>query len=147
MLDWADLETPLNEAPLFPCEQPDGRKHIAETPRVVTFRQMVRIAAPAVLLFANANAGKRNPNQARREGIKAGVFDQTAAWYERQIAFLEFKGYDARGRAGRLSDPQVLWGNMMHRRGFPVACFFTPDAAVEWLRSLGAPMLGVSYAA
>jgi hypothetical protein len=142
--DFFPADEPLDEAPLFPVEAPDGRKSVDELARVVVFRQLIRIAAPSVLLFANANAGKRSPAQARREGIMAGVFDYSVAWEGGQIAYPEFKGYRAGGRPGKLSDAQIRWGNAMHKRGFPVACFFTPEAAVEWLRSLGAPVARVA---
>ena len=140
---WADLEQSLHEQPVFPVEPPDGVRHWSEIDRCVAFRKLVRTAAPTVLIYANANAGKRNPRQAWREGIMAGVFDYDARWHFPGGAQVEFKGYDARGRAGGLSQAQIDFGNRLHRLGHPVACFFTPAAAVEWLRSLGAPVRGV----
>lgn len=136
----------LHPEPLFFVETPDGRRDWTELNRVVAFRQFMRMAAPKVLIFANANAGKRNPMQARREGIVAGVFDYTAHAIGR-TAYLEFKGYSKAGRPGVLSDNQVEFGNRMHRFGIPCACFFSPHRAVDWLREQGFPVAEVRDAA
>lgn len=134
-----DMETPLREKPVFPVEAPDGDRTRTEIARQVTLFSTMRIAAPSVLGFAIPNAGKRNPAQARKEGIMGGAFDTEWHWVGGS-AWIELKGYDARGRAGSLSDNQVAWGNRMHRLGKSVACFFDPLAAVHWLASLGAPV-------
>lgn len=141
--DFDALETPLYEAALFFVEQPDGKRNLTELMRVVQFRQTMRNAAPKVLLYANANAGRRNPAQARKEGIMAGVFDYTACWQPGCCAFVEFKGYDAKGRPGKLSPAQVEFGNRMLALGHHVAAFFDPFAAVSWLREVGAPVAPV----
>lgn len=135
----AALETPLRETPLFPVEAPDGDRTRSEIARQVTLFSTMRMVAPTVLGFAIPNAGKRNPVQARKEGIMGGAFDTEWHW-STGSAWVEMKGYDARGRAGSLSDNQVTWGNRMHALGKPVACFFDPLAAVHWLASLGAPV-------
>ena len=145
------LETPLVEAPLFPCEAPDGRKDLSELTRQTMFRKYAAQLAPAVMVWANANAGKRNPLQARREGIVAGVFDMTCAWdisastlpdCPLSACFIEMKGYDKNGRPGKLTPAQIEWGNRMHQRGHKVACFFSGKSAFDWLASLGAPVRG-----
>lgn len=145
------LETTLDPVPLFPCEAPDGRKELSELERQTLFRRYAANLAPQVVVWANANAGKRNPLQARREGIVAGVFDMTCAWDVRtstirdcavSMCFLEFKGYDKNGRPGKLSTAQIEWGNRMHERGHKVACFFSGKSAFDWLASLGAPVRG-----
>ena len=74
------LETTLDPVPLFPVEEPDGRKDLSELERQTLFRRYAATLAPQVVVWANANAGKRNPTQARREGIVAGVFDIACAW-------------------------------------------------------------------
>jgi hypothetical protein len=133
------LETPLSERPLFPVEKPDGARTWAEADRQATFRGRLRMVAPSLMVFANANAGKRARHLAIKEGVRAGVFDVTVASGTvgpRFVAYPEFKGYDSRGRAGVLSFEQIAWGNQMHRAGHPVACFFDPDAAVEWIRTI-----------
>lgn len=143
-----DLETRLDEPPLFFVEQPDVRKDLSEIQRVEMFRKIMREKAPHLILYPNANAGKRNPLQAKREGIVAGVFDYTVAWdiahstidTPATVSWIEFKGYDASGRAGKLSQAQIDWGNRMHRAGYRVACFFSAKSAVRWLREQGAPI-------
>lgn len=148
---FAELETPLVQEPLFPVEAPDGRKDLSELDRQVMFRKFAKQLAPTVLVWANANAGRRNPAQARKEGIRAGVFDMTCAWDiaastlscgEASMCWIEMKGYDKSGRPGRLSASQIEWGNDMHRRGHKVACFFSGKSAFDWLASVGAPVRG-----
>jgi hypothetical protein len=134
-------DTGAKEVPLFFVQPPDGRRDWAETPRqTVLFRDMKKVA-PRVLGFPIPNAGKRNPAKARAEGIVSGVFDTEWQWPGDQ-AWIEMKGYDARGRAGELSPNQISWGNRMHLMGKRVACFFDPVAAIEWLQAAGAPFSG-----
>jgi len=134
----AFLDEPDTLAPLFPVQAPDGRRDWAEADRQATFRGRLRMVAPSLMVFANANAGKRARHQAIKEGVRAGVFDITVASGtvgHRFTAWPEFKGY-AGGRPGKLSIDQIEWGNTMWRAGHHVACFFDPDAAVEWIRSI-----------
>lgn len=151
MTDWAALETPLKAAPLFPVEAPDGRKELSELARAKMFRAYMAKLAPACGVYANANAGKRNPNQARAEGIRAGVPDYTIYWdisdstipnCAVSIAYVELKGYSAAGAPGKLSPAQIEFCNDLHSKGHKVACFFSGQSAFEWLRSLGAPIRG-----
>lgn len=133
------LDSALAEDPIFPVEAPDGRKDWPEADRQAAFRGRLRVIAPSLTIYANANAGKRNPTQARKEGVTAGVFDLTVASGEigaRFVAWPEFKGYTAKGRAGQLSQSQIDWGNRMYRAGHHVACFFDPDSAIAWLRTI-----------
>jgi hypothetical protein len=150
-MNFADLETTLDPVPLFPVEAADGRKELAELERQAIFRRYAANLAPRVIVFANANAGKRNPMQAKREGIMAGVFDMTCTWdiaastdpnAPQSVCWIEFKGYDKNGRPGKLSKAQIDWGNAMHERGHKVACFFSGKSAFDWLASLGAPIRG-----
>lgn len=134
-------EAAFESEPRFFVEAPDGDRSRSELDRVVEFRRDMRMIAPRVKIWANANAGRRAPSQAIKEGIVAGVFDYACAWEPRRIAFPEFKGFDARGRAGELSRAQIDWGNAMLDLGFEVACFFRPASAIEWLRGLGAPFV------
>jgi hypothetical protein len=147
MTAWADLETSLKPAPEFFVQAPDGRKDWAELSRQTTLFSIMRMAAPRVFGYATANAGKRNPLQAKREGIKAGVFDTRWQWRHPTCAYVELKGYDARGRAGQLSDPQIEFGNRMTELGVPVACFFDPYDAADWLREQGFPVAKLERAA
>lgn len=147
MTAWADLESSLHPEPVFHVEPPDGRKDWRELARQTTLFRVMRYAAPQVVLWGTANAGKRSPLQARREGIRAGVFDVQAVSEAPLCAWIELKGYDARGRAGKLSDSQIEFGNRMSALGHHVACFFDPYAAVDWLRGLGFPVAEVRRAA
>ncbi|BAK66867.1 hypothetical protein SLG_21920 [Sphingobium sp. SYK-6] len=144
MNDMAHLDSltsgDLHEEPIFLVRGPTAIPKSPEIVRQQQFRNLMRAAAPSVMVFANANAGKRNPLLARKEGIRGGVFDMTVAWSERCIAFVEMKGFDKRGHAGELQQNQIDWGNSMHRLGFPVACFFDPVEAIDWLREVGCPI-------
>lgn len=128
------------EVPLFPVEAPDGLCDVPEISRQVMLFRDMRILAPTVFGFAIPNAGKRNPVTARKEGICGGAFDTEWHW-DGGSAWVEMKGYDKRGYPGKLSGNQIAWGNRMHLIGKPVACFFDPSAAVQWLKSLGAIVL------
>lgn len=132
------LEEPREETPLFPVQPPDGRKDWAEGPRQTVFFSRLRMAAPSLNAWHTPNEGKRNPMKALASGIVGGVFDVSVASTNGRPrrADLELKGYDARGRAGSLSEAQIRWGNRMYRAGHPVACFFCPDAAIAWLRGV-----------
>lgn len=147
---WAALETSLDEPPLFPVEKPDGRKDLSEHERQSWFVAFMRRTQPHIEVHANMNHGQRSQLRAVREGLKAGVFDITVAWSRDltpdvpvTVCWPEFKGYDKNGRAGSLSRAQIDWGNAMHRRGFPVACFFSGKSCIDWLRSIGAPIRGI----
>lgn len=137
---WAGLETPLRAAPDFPVQAPDGARQWSEIDRQQMLFNLMRSAAPRVLGYAIPNAGKRNPFKAKKEGIMGGVFDTQWCWTSGLTAFVEMKGYDASGRAGKLSQEQIDWGNRMVTLGHRVACFFDPYAAVTWLRDQGFPV-------
>jgi hypothetical protein len=141
---FADLETPLYETPLFYVEPPDGRKDWPEFDRQRALFRHMRSAAPAVCCHSVPNEGKRHTYFAKAAGLTGGVFD--TAWHHEPplSAFIEMKGYDARGRPGSLSDAQITWGNRMHRLGHHVACFFSPHNAAEWLRGLGFPFVDLT---
>lgn len=146
-IDWGAMETPLDEQPQFFVQPPDGRRDWAETPRQVKFRQLCAMFAPAVYVRATANAGKRNPRQARAEGIRAGVLDLCCHASGARTAYIEFKGYNAAGRPGKLSDSQIRFGNHMQGLGIPVACFFDPHDAYDWLKQQGFPCQEIPLAA
>jgi hypothetical protein len=138
---WADLESDLRAKPRFHCGAPDGRRDWPEAARQATLFGLMRKVAPTVHGFPVPNAGKRNPNKARQEGIVAGVFDtEWRCKTPRIVASVELKGYDARGRAGVLSQQQIDWGNLQIDMGFAAACFFCPYEAAAWLRDLGFPV-------
>ena len=43
---WAELETPLDEKPLFPVEDPDGDKGTSEIERQIAFRKLMAVSRP-----------------------------------------------------------------------------------------------------
>lgn len=141
-IDWGALESPLDPTPQFFVQAPDGRKDWPEIKRQAEFRRLIHMLGPRILVYPIPNAGKRNPWAARKEGILAGVFDMRIEWRAPLTAVIEFKGYDARGRAGQLSDAQIEYGNRMVELGWHAACFFCPVAALDWLRGLGFPVRG-----
>jgi hypothetical protein len=143
---WADLESSLHPVPRFHVGKPDGRRDWSEADRQATLFRVMRMAAPTVHGFPVPNAGKRNPMKARKEGIVAGVFDTQWRREFGQTADIELKGYDARGRAGTLSAQQIEWGNRQLDLGFPVACFFCPYEAADWLRLIGFPVREIARA-
>jgi hypothetical protein len=143
---WDDLETTLEPVPEFFVQAPDKRKDWAEIDRQATFLKLCRQAAPRVMVRATANAGKRNPRLAKKEGIVAGTFDLVCHFRAPQVAYIEFKGYTKAGRAGVLSPQQIEFGNRMTAFGIPVACFFDPYDAFDWLQHQGFPCAAVSRA-
>jgi hypothetical protein len=109
----------------------------------------MRRTQPHIECHANMNHGKRSQIRAAKEGLVAGVFDMFVGWDYRltpdvpvTVCWAEFKGYTAAGRAGKLSQDQIDWGNGQHARGFPVACFFSAQSCINWLRDIGAPLRG-----
>lgn len=141
-MQWADLETALAPEPLFPVEKPDGRCDLSEEKRAATLVALVHRLAPRCEIAHVRNEGRYNHARAKSLGLVAGFADYVVTWPNRGTAFIELKGYDARGRAGKLSAAQVEWGNRKFLQGFPVACFFSPERALEWLASHGAPVVG-----
>ena len=151
------LEDPLKPAPLFPVEDwralANPRKDLSELDRQAMFVAFMRKSCPHMVVAAIPNAAKRGfkaQAQAKKEGIVAGAFDTLVTWDIADaspdcpctMAMIEWKGFDASGRAGKLSDAQIEFGNRLHRQGHKVACFFSAASAIEWLRSLGAPIRG-----
>lgn len=156
-MNFADLETTLDPVPLFPVEAPGkpgpDPAMWPELARQKAFVGFMRKTQPHIEVHAIPNAGKRGfkaQAQAKAEGLKSGVLDLFIGWdiglaspsAPVTCAWIDFKGFDKNGRPGRLSANQIEWANAMHRKGFPVACFFTVKAALEWLASLGAPIRG-----
>ena len=138
-----DIEhEPLDEEPLFFIETRD-RDKMDELGRVVLFRQLVRKAAPNIMLVAipNARRGQWAKNQARREGAVWGAPDMLAL-APGKIAFLEWKAGD-----GKPAAHQIAVLNRLHRMGFPVGVFRQPETALRWLRDQGFPFVGANHAA
>ena len=130
---FADLETPLAEAPLFHIDGKDSNP-ASELERQVQFRAEMRLLMPRVMLAAIPNAGKRGlaaQRQVKREGILAGLPDMIAL-APRKIAFIEFK-------SGRTmpSQAQIDCMNRLTRMGFACGVFRTSESAIAFLRREG----------
>lgn len=140
------LDTPFRETPLFPVEAPgkpplDPRKWSEEF-RQREFVAYVRRKHPGIVLSSFANEGKRGLRMAAKlkgQGLLAGMPDTILLW-DGGMAMIEWKGWTAAGRAGKLSEQQIFTCNRIHRNGHAVACFYSAKTALDWLRSLGAPV-------
>ncbi len=107
---------------------------------VTKFRSRARMQCPAVRIVAIPNAAKRGQkalNSLRREGAAFGFPDCMMLWRPRGVAFIEFKRSDG----GVISKNQGEWIERLKAMGFPAAVHTCPDAALLWLRSIGAPFL------
>ena len=143
---FADLESPLEEQPLFYVE-PHGKPPVdpklwPEDFRQKSFVAFIRKHAPAVVVSSFANEGKRTVRNGQRMkalGMTPGMPDICTIW-DGGTAFLEFKGFSADGRPGRLSQQQIATLNRIHRNGWSAGCFFTASRAIDWLADLGAPV-------
>ena len=133
-------DEPLTEAPLFYVEPPDGRRDWPEHARQAVFLDLLS-RSRGIEAWPVPNAGKRNPSKARAERIRGGVFDTTVTQSQApNLAVVEFKGYDKHGQPGKLRPNQIEFGNRMFRLGVPVACFFSPQRALAFLRDNGFPV-------
>lgn len=141
-MSWAALETALDQEPLFFVQKPDGQKHLSEDARCKTLVKLVHQIAPKAEIAHVKNEGRHNHAKAKTLGVVTGHGDYIVTWPKGGAAFVEMKGYTAAGRPGELSQAQVDWGNRKFMMGFPVACFFTPEAAFDWLVAQGMPVVG-----
>lgn len=127
--------------PLF-YVQPAPSVRSSEGENQATFLGAIRQLAPTITVWATPNAGKRGfkaQAQVKREGLRKGAFDLNLSC-DGRFGILEFKGHDARGRPGVLSDHQIDFGNAVLLQGHWVACFFDPWAAINRLRGCGWPV-------
>lgn len=105
------------------------------------FKARLRYVAPAVSMVAIPNAAKRSQwaaQQAKKEGLATGFPDVMCIWAGGGICFIEFKTLK-----GRLSDNQAEWLIRLRELGHRVTVARSVDAAVEFLRECGAPMMDV----
>lgn len=139
---WASLESALDADPLFYVQRPDGLKHLSEDAGSIALVNLVHRLAPKATIQHPKNEGKHNHVKAKAMGVVAGFPDYIVTWPVRGQAFIEMKGFTAAGRPGELFQAQIDQCNKLYRQGFPVACFFSPDAAFEWLVAQGMPSIG-----
>ncbi|WP_428331950.1 hypothetical protein [Novosphingobium sp.] len=130
----------------FYVQEPDGRKDWSEEKRQEAFFATLHRAAPKVAAHHIKNEGNYNHAKAKRGGVVSGVFDIRVDGAHPLSAAIELKGYSKAGRPGVLSQAQIDWGNSMIDRGWHVACFFDPVAAINWLRDIGFPVSAVRAA-
>ncbi len=115
-------------------------KERSELEVVTVFRARARMQCPAVRIVAIPNAAKRGQkalNSLRREGAAFGFPDMMLLWGQRGIAFVEWK----RSTGGVISKNQGEWIERLCAMGFPATVCSDPDAALLWLRRIGAPFL------
>lgn len=96
----------------------------------------LRRHAPRLIVFAipNATRGDWSKIRQQKEGAIYGAPDLCLTWAG-GVAFIEMK--DATGKP---DDRQIEFLNRLHAQGHPVAVCRTRDAAVNWLRHVGAPV-------
>lgn len=132
-----DWEVDLKPVPRFPVEATD-KSPATELQRQATFLKMMRTLAPSVICYANTNgthiASFAGRAKADKEGRTIGASDVTIVW-NRGVAWIEWKA----GK-GSLKPAQIEFGNRLYEMGHHVACFRDPVSAVDWLRSIGAPV-------
>lgn len=102
-------------------------------------RKRLYYSAPSVQVVAIPNAARRTQWEARRakqEGLATGFPDLLCIWPGGGIAFVEMK----RAKGGTVSENQREWIERLQGYGFPAAVCRGADAAMEFLRSAGAPI-------
>lgn len=140
-MTWADLETPLDEAPLFYVE-PKDRDPASEHARQAQTVKRLRNLGLRVTAIPNARAwGMKAWNRAKAEGVEWGAADLVVCAPGGRTAFIEMKN----GRE-MPEQHQTDWLNSRHRMGFPVAVCRTAGGVVAWLTEQGF-IEGVSDAA
>lgn len=137
LTDFDKMEAPLKPVARFTVQPPD-KSPATELQRQATFLKLMRTLAPNVICYANTNgthiASFAGRAKADKEGRTIGVCDVNCVW-NRGVAWIEFKA----GK-GAMSPAQIEFGNRLHDMGHHVACFRDPGDAVDWVRSLGAPV-------
>lgn len=111
----------------------------------VGFRNRLRYVAPAVSCVAIPNAAKRTQwaaMRAKKEGMATGFPDVMCLWAGAGICFIEFKAIK-----GRLSEDQAEWIARLRERGHRVTVARSVDAAVDFLRECGAPVMSLQEVA
>ena len=130
---WADLETPLSEAPLFFIE-PRDNDPAPEEDRQGEAVATIRRTFPHARVVAILNGERRGQwalNLARKLGAWWG-FPDLIVLAPRKIAMIEMKnGKDMP------KQHQIDCMNWLHRSGFAVGVFRTADSAIAFLRREG----------
>lgn len=133
------LETPMEQARKGRRRKPHTPVELSEIQIQCGFRNRLRYVAPAVACVAIPNAAKRTrwaAHQAKKEGLATGFPDVMCIWAGGGICFIEFKTLK-----GRLSDNQAEWLTRLRNKGHRACVARSVDAALEFLRECGAPMM------
>jgi len=137
------LDTPLKET-LHPdiYVQPKDKDAASEDARQAVFVATMKRIAKGCRVYAVPNGGKRSQwaaAKAKREGMIAGEPDTGISWADAPTARIEFKN------GQKMPTPeQVQALNWYHARGHPVAVCRTAEGAINWLVSMGAPVLSIT---
>lgn len=127
-MNWADLETPLTEAPLFHIDDRD-RDPAGEHARQCAVVKRCRAMGWSVIAIPNARAwGMKAWNKAKAEGVLWGAPDLIVSAPGALAAWIEMKN----GRE-MPEQHQVDCLNSLHRMGFPVGVFRRADSVIAWL--------------
>lgn len=131
-------EAPLKER-LNPAihVEPKDRERASEDARQIAFVNRIKRDAPHIAVHAVPNGGRQS-DWARVHGHRMGVYtgwpDTGLDWLGGS-AMIEFKDGD-----GRPDQAQIACLNRLHRLGKHVAICRTARGAINWLRSIGAPV-------
>jgi hypothetical protein len=133
--DFADLESPLDAAPLFFVE-PRDKLPASELQRQQTFLALLKTCAPGVVAMAFPNAGKRSDwERLQRERGRCQRFARPCA-----VLGLRHGLGGVQSRPGTLSSAQISLLNRLHRLGHKVAMVRRPETALSLLADWGAPV-------
>lgn len=141
-MNWADLETSLDEAPLFHVD-PTDRDKASEDDRQAEFVRRARALGLKVAATPNERKwGLKAWNRAKRLGVEWGHADVTVGSPGPLLAYIEFKN-----GTKQPEQHQIDWLNSRHRMGFPVAVCRTADSALAFLSDHGFPIAEARHAA
>lgn len=111
---------------------------MAEVDIQQAFRKRLYYTAPRVRVVAVPNGMRTtawSARQAKREGMSSGFPDVICLW-PGGVAFIEFKA-----PKGRVSENQSEWHEWLDENGHRVAVARSPDDAIAFLRTCGAPIM------
>jgi hypothetical protein len=137
--DWSDLESPLDEKPLFFIE-PKDRDPASEFDRQRRFVNHMRRHCKGCLVAAVPNGSKDSDWSRQRkiaEGMLPGFPDLIVTW-NHGVFFPEFKNGDELP-----AQKQIDVLNRLHRMGFRVGVYRTAETLLQHLADAGAPVVGI----
>lgn len=125
---------PVLDAGIF--VEPKDRGDTREFTRQMALVNFLRRHAPRLIVFAipNATRGDWSKIRQQREGAVYGAPDLALTWAG-GCAWIEMKD-----GTGKPQDRQIDFLNRLHGQRHHVAVCRSVDGAVQWLRSIGAPV-------